>query len=227
MNSVDPTARQNMDMPTQSELAKLFGVRYFDESETAIVEARDSDLYWYKSFVGQHTVDIEKGDCVYWLSDDRKTANLTRGPAQIKSKHIATIIRGYMPENKTSGVETSTILPYVNGCSSKQIFPPDRLGDPTLQMLNLPPYTAEQVHHIHSTVRVVHVLKGRGWSVVGMDKLTIREELYPGKSLILDPMCPHHFETLDEPLLVMPLHVFSSVPGIEKNHPMFNGTHEI
>ena len=46
-----------------------------------------------------------------------------------------------------------------------------------------------------------------------------------GKVCILDKMCPHHFETDDKPLVVIPLHVWSSVGPSETNHPMFNGTH--
>jgi hypothetical protein len=39
-------------------------------------------------------------------------------------------------------------------------------------------------------------------------------------------MCPHHFETpYDEPLVVVPLHIFSATPGAETMHPMFNGTY--
>jgi hypothetical protein len=38
-------------------------------------------------------------------------------------------------------------------------------------------------------------------------------------------MAPHHFETENEWLTVLPLHVFSALPGnLESNHPMFNGT---
>ena len=41
---------------------------------------------------------------------------------------------------------------------------------------------------------------------------------------VLERMCPHHFETGDQGLVVLPVHVWSSVPSAEHNHPMFNGT---
>lgn len=209
----------------QSALKAVYGVEYYPPGNRAVVTAREDDLYYFTTYIGQHAVEVERGDCVYYLSSDKTTAHLVRGPASVGSEHIATVIRGYMPENKSSGVTTKTNLPYVNGCSTKQIFPPDRLGDPTLQLLNIPPYSAEQAHHIHSTVRVAYILSGTGRSVVGMERNLVVEDLYPGKTVILQKMCPHHFETDAEHLVVLPLHVFSSIGAMEQNHPMFNGTH--
>ena len=143
----------------------------------------------------------------------------------MESNEFAVFIRGYAPPEKSASLRSRMTLPYVNGCSTRQIFPPERIGDPTLQLLNIPPYSSEQAHHIHSTVRVVHVLAGRGHSVVGMNDASIRTALAPGMMCILDNMCPHHFETDDSKLLVMPVHVWSTAPGgLECVHPMFNGT---
>ena len=206
-------------------LKQLFGVKYFAPGATTVVEASEDDLYYYEVFVGKHAIAVQRGDCVYYLSPDKKEAHLKRGPVPVASEHIATVIRGYMPENKSSSIVTKTNLPYVNGCSTKQVFPPDRLGDPTLQLLNIPPHSAEQAHHIHSTVRVAYIVSGTGRSIVGMERNYIVEDLYPGKTVVLEKMCPHHFETDSEHLIVLPLHVFSSVGAMETNHPMFNGTH--
>jgi len=213
------------DLKKVEELKRLYGVEYFAPGAQTVITASEDDLYFYTTYVGAHSVSVERGDCVYFLSDDKTTAYLQRGPVSIESKHIATVVRGYMPENKSSTITTRTNLPYVNGCSTKQVFPPDRLGDPTLQLLDIPPYSAEQAHHIHSTVRVAYILKGTGRSIVGMEQEYIVEDLYPGKTVILQKMSPHHFETDGDHLIVLPLHVFSSTGGLENNHPMFNGTH--
>jgi mannose-6-phosphate isomerase-like protein (cupin superfamily) len=205
-------------------LKEIYGVQYFDAGLNTVVTAKEDDLYYYQVFIGVHSVEVAQGDCVYFLSDDKKTAYLNRGPVTIQSSHVATVIRGYMPENKSSGITTKTNLPYVNGCSTKQIFSPDRLGDPTLQLLDIPPYSAEQAHHIHSTVRVAYIISGTGRSIVGMDEENVIEDLYPGKTVVLEKMCPHHFETDGKHLIVLPLHVFSSIGASELNHPMFNGT---
>jgi len=207
--------------------ADPYGVKYFGRGAVAIVEARAENLYFFTAYVGVHEVAVERGDCVYWLADDLETALLTRGPTRITSRHLATVIRGYTPEDRTTTIRQGTTLPYVNGCSTKQLFPPDRLGDPTLQLLHMPPHTTEQVHHIHSTVRVVYVLRGRGTSVVGTSEHSTRQDLVPGTVCILEPMCPHHFETDAEPLMCIPLHVFSSSGSSELDHPMFRGTHAV
>ena len=208
------------------EIQNLYGVKYWPHGQTAAFRAPHNQLYDFTAYIGAHTVQVDKGDCAYWVSDDQSTALVQRGPTSIESVHLATVIRGYMPGDRQASLEVGTNLPYVNGCSTRQIFAPERLGDPTLQLLHIPPFSAEQAHHIHSTVRVVLVLSGKGQSVVGMEKRTVTQELLPGMVCILNPMCPHHFETPQgEPLVVLPLHIFSSVGPAEQAHPMFHGTH--
>lgn len=209
-----------------SDLNKLYKAWYFTTSESATFEAPSDHSYYFKAYIGVHHIEVAKGDCIYYISDDEKFAHLKRGPVTVDSLHCATIIRGFMPPEQSASLEGLPLLPYVNGCSTRQIFSPPRPGDPTLQFLNIPANSAEQAHHVHSTVRVAYVLSGSGKSVVGIDGSTYSEELYPGKVCILEPMCPHHFETPNgESIQVVPLHVFSSVGSIESLHPMFNGTH--
>jgi len=213
-------------MVSEEELLTTFGAKYAVHGQSAVFKAPISDMYYYEAHLGAHAIDVEFGDCVYWLSDDKQTVHLNRGPIRIESSHIATVIRGYMPENQTASIITETNLPYVNGCSSKQVFPPVRLGDPTIQVLKVPPHSSEQQHHIHPTTRVVYVLSGTGFNVVGMEEKSVKTKLNPGDLIVLDKFSPHHFETEDDSLLVLPLHIFSSTPG-EKHHPMFAGTHMI
>ncbi len=203
----------------------LFGVHYFETSESTIFESAPGQLYYFKSFIGNNNIEVENGDCIYYFDADLENALVKKGPCKIESKHLATIIRGYMPPNAQVSMEGVTTLPYINGCSTKQLFPPIRLGDPTLQYLHIPPHSMEQKHHIHSTVRVVLILSGKGKSIVGMEGKTEETELYAGKACIFEPMAPHHFINYsDEPLICLPLHIYSSVGHQEKNHPMFNGT---
>lgn len=221
--STDLNAKQNSD--EQADLA--LGVRYYPPGSRQMIQSSEADLYTYQVFIGATEVEVPRGDCLYWLSHDRKTAHLSRGGRVVQSPHFATLIRGYSPEEKTCTLNNGTVLPYINGCSTKQIFPPDRPGDPTWQMLFMPPHTAEQAHHIHSTARCVYVLKGTGYSVVGSPGKLVTKTLEPGMVCVLDKMCPHHFETRDSSLLVLPVHVWSTVKGAEFNHPMFNGTFDI
>jgi mannose-6-phosphate isomerase-like protein (cupin superfamily) len=220
-------ARDGDTIALKRDLAELYGARFFVAGSNAIAEARSTNLYHYRAYVGAHDVAVEAGDCVYYIGDDARSASLRRGPARIASRYLATVIRGYMPEDKTTTIHQGTTLPYVNGCSTKQLFPPERPGDPTLQLLHMPPHTTEQVHHVHSTVRVVYVMAGRGITVVGIGDHIVTHELTPGTVCILEPMCPHHFETAGELLLCTPLHIFSSTGRQELDHPMLYGTHLI
>lgn len=224
---------------TDAKLQEKFGVIYYEPGETAIFESPPSHQYYFKAYIGEHLINIEFGDCVYYLEADSKSkrskalgsfepnwAHVKSGPITVDSKYFAIVMRGYMPDDRSASFGKTTELPYVNGCSTKQIFSPVRIGDPTLQYLKIPAYSAEQAHHIHSTVRVVYVLRGEGVSLVGMEDKVAEEGLYAGKVCILHPMCPHHFETpKGDSIEVIPFHVFSSVGGAENNHPMFNGTY--
>ena len=211
---------------SDNQAQKMYGVHYWAQGTSAVFRAPVNQLYDFTTYIGVHRIAVDRGDCVYWVSEDNNKAFVDRGAVEIESAHVATVIRGYMPGARQARLDVGTNLPYVNGCSTRQIFAPERLGDPTLQLLNIPPFSSEQVHHIHSTVRVVLVLSGKGRSVVGMEGRTVSEELLPGMVCILDPMCPHHFETPQgEPLVVLPLHIFSSVGAAEQAHPMFHGTH--
>lgn len=227
MMSIPALALEKTDIAIERNLADVFGVQYFEAESRAVIEARPTNLYHYKTYIGVHEVTVEAGDCVYYLGPDGRSAWLRRGPIRVESPHLATVLRGYMPDDKWTAIEQGTTLPYVNACSTKQLFPPERPGDPTLQLLYMPPHTAEQAHHIHSTVRVVYVQSGRGTSVVGIGDQVIRNELLPGMVCVLEPMCPHHFETGREHLTCIPLHVFSSTGRLEFDHPMKQGTHLI
>ncbi len=204
---------------------RLFGVHYFDSQTVSTCEPGTDQLYFFQAFTGHQVIEVSKGDCIYYFSEDLKTAIVRKGPCQVASFHLATIVRGYMHPDAQYSLEGTTTLPYVNGCSTKQIFPPLRPGDPTLQYLKVPPHSKEQEHHIHPTYRVVLILEGTGKSIVGLENHNTVTALNPGTVCVFEPMSPHHFETdTDQPLIAVPLHIFSSVGPGEKNHPMFNGT---
>ncbi len=201
---------------------RVLGFNYFPPGTVGHVKSRPEDPYFFETFVGHHKIPVPAGDSLYWIGADKSVAFLNRGPAQIESPIFATLVRGFSPENKSSSVTGPTVLPYINGCSTKQIFPPDRPGDPTMQLLYIPSDSSEQEHHIHSTARCVYILRGTGTAIVGMGKGE-KVDLSEGGVCVIEPMAPHHFETYQQSLTVLPIHVWSST-DIENNHPMFNGT---
>lgn len=198
----------------------MFKILQTNENEVSVYESQSYDLYSYKVYTGKQDIEIPEGDSAWVVKDDK--GYVYRGGQVIESTSMAVVIRGYQCEEKVSGFESITNLPYINGCSSHQVFSPVRPGDPTMQLLYIPPYTSEQAHHIHSTVRVVYVLSGKGKSIQGTSG-DDTEDLNPGDILIVDKLAPHHFLTEEDPLIVVPIHIYSSTTS-EQNHPMINGT---
>lgn len=189
-----------------------------------VVESSINDLYSYRAFIGHHTIITDRRNS-YWVLDKDKVSCYSGKGSVLDSNILCVEIFGYTPEDRTSTYNKLTDLPYINGCSTKQLLNPVRPGDPTWQLLYMPPYTTEQQHHIHSTTRIVYIHQGSGISHLGsVGETTI--DLKPGNVLILDKMIPHHFSTTEDNLVVLPLHIFSSTDN-EFDHPMFRGTYRI
>jgi len=203
----------------------MLNYKVFNIDAPHMTESSIFDLYQYKVYIGKNSVSTNNKNS-YWYIEDNTVISKSGDDSIIDSGILCIEIFGYTPETRTSTYSRYTDLPYINGCSSKQLIPPNRLGDPTWQLLLLPQHTSEQSHHIHSTARIVYVAEGEGKSIIGQDGHTTEINLTPGTVIILDKMVPHHFVTTDSHLLVLPLHVYSSVAG-ETTHPMRSGTHEI
>tara|TARA_R110000796_G_scaffold64465_2_gene149413 strand:+ start:11813 stop:12454 length:642 start_codon:yes stop_codon:yes gene_type:complete len=210
-------------------ITEKYGAFYYPAGNKGIVnKSRPNDLYSYKAFIGDGIINVESGDSLITLSHDLKFALWFAGGDDLilETNGFGVVLRGYKCGDKSVSLNMNVNLPYVNGCATRQIFPPERIGDPTLQQLTIPPHTCEQMHHIHATPRVVYVLKGNGYSIVGQADNVEETKLEEGMVCVLDPMSPHHFRTEDEYLTVLPVHIFSSTAN-EQNHPMFNGTKEV
>ena len=191
-----------------------------------VYESTTQDLYQYRVYVGNHTIQTNAISS-YWYLDGGTAISETGDGELLTSTKMCVEIFGYTPETRTSTFNRGTDLPYVNGCSTKQLIPPVRPGDPTFQMLYIPPYTSEQVHHIHATPRVVYVAQGSGVSIVGTANTQQEYPLNTGDVILLGKMVPHHFKTTDSELIVLPIHIFSSIASAEFDHPMYNGTHKV
>jgi hypothetical protein len=200
--------------------------KILNSSKSEIVDCDSSELYQYRVYVGKNKIKTDS-KCSYWYIDSSSVYCCTGDGSIIDSNIMCVEIFGYTPENKMSTFRRGTDLPYINGCSTKQLIPVSRPGDPTFQMLLIPSGTSEQSHHIHATSRIVYVLKGQGNSIVGTPNNCVSYPLCEGDIIILSKMIPHHFETKDKDLIVLPLHIFSSIAIEEFNHPMYNGTHRV
>lgn len=201
-------------------------IKIVNARDSSVIECSPTELYQYRVYIGQHNIETSNR-ASYWYIRDNSVISSTGTGRLLSSAKMCVEIFGYTPETRTSTFDRGTDLPYINGCSTKQLINPVRAGDPTFQMLYMPPYTSEQAHHIHSTARVVYVASGHGKSIVGTSAKSTVYDLMEGDVIILDKMTPHHFETTESSLTVLPVHVYSSVASEEHNHPMFIGTHRI
>ena len=59
-----------------------YGIKYFETSAPDIFEASAEQLYYFKTFIGKHEIEVERGDAVYFFSDDLQTAFVKRGELQ-------------------------------------------------------------------------------------------------------------------------------------------------
>lgn len=202
--------------------------KFYKTGENIIHESGPFDLYQYRVYIGTHKVETSKFNSYWYLCPlkENTVKSKTGDGTVIESDKMCVEIFGYTPETRTSTFNKLSDLPYINGCSTKQLISPNRLGDPTWQLLYIPKQSAEQAHHVHSTARVVYVYKGKGISHVGQGSQVKDYELTPGMVVILDKMVPHHFSTSDDSLIVLPVHIYSSTAA-ENNHPMFAGTHKV
>lgn len=200
--------------------------KIINSSQSKIIDCDESELYQHKIYVGNHTIVTSTRNS-YWYVDDTTVHCKSGDGGELISKKMCVEIFGYTPENKSSTFNKGSELPYINGCSTKQLINAARPGDPTFQLLYIPKGTSEQAHHIHATARIVYVAKGSGQSIVGTSDSNETHDLNEGDVIILGKMVPHHFKTIDESLIVLPIHIFSSIASEEFNHPMFNGTHKV
>lgn len=194
-------------------------------NSVSVVNSTPQDLYQYRCFVKSQPVFTDKRSS-YWYLTKQEVGCFTGDGSVFEDFELCVEILGYTPETRTSSYSRGTDLPYLNGCSTKQLIPANRQGDPTWQMLVMSPCTTEQKHHVHSTARIVYVAAGSGKSIVGMPECQEEFDLKPGMVLVLPKMEPHHFTAGRNGLTVIPLHIFSSGSS-EFNHPMFNGTHVV
>ena len=146
-------------------VAKKYGAHYFYQDQGGKYVSKKGEMYYYEAGIADKNqpFKVDRGDSLITVRFNEqlgegfarwKGSSGQEDSVQLADKFYVKI-RGYQCGDKSAQLTLNTNLPYVNGCSTRQIFPPERLGDPTLQQLTIPPYTSEQVHHIHPTARVV------------------------------------------------------------------------
>lgn len=140
-----------------------------------------------------------------------------------KSGHAFVVERlGYRGLFTIGGpIEDSGRLCYIDNCSTSQLVPPVRLGDPTIQLLVFPP-NVDQTFHIHPTIRLGFVHSGKGYCKLGTSK---KVSLSAGDAFYLPERLIHGFVSESEPLVVIAYHPDSDVGPTDQSHPMLSRTY--
>jgi len=116
-------------------------------------------------------------------------------------------------------IESLGRLRYIDGCSDSLLIPPVICGDPCLNLLHIPPGTA-QTQHTHPSLRAGIIASGEG--ECRTPERTFR--LTPGTIFVIPAESEHSFHTVDSELRVIAWHPDSDTGPRHDDHPMVNRT---
>jgi len=112
-------------------------------------------------------------------------------------------------------------LRYIDGCTDSLLVPPQRRGEPCLNLLQFPP-GIDQTAHTHPSARAGMIVSGRGRCVAdGVGEV----DLVPGMAFCIHPHGVHKFQTpYGVEMRVVAFHPDSDFGPTDEDHPMLNRT---
>ena len=116
-------------------------------------------------------------------------------------------------------VETKGRLRYIDGCTDSLLIAPVMMGDPCLNLLHIPPNTA-QTQHTHPSLRAGIIVSGTGTCIT----LEGDYPLAAGTMFLIPADGQHSFHTNADALRVIAYHPESDFGPTHENHPMVNKT---
>lgn len=149
------------------------------------------------------------------------------GPCNIVSDgHTMVIERfGYRAPASLGRIEERGRLVYIDGCSDTILCSPPRSGDPVLNHLHFPAGTRQSVH-LHPSIRLGVVLRGRGMAFGPGRGQPWEEPLEPGTAFLLSEHEQHAFRTFaNESMDIVAFHPDSDWGPTDAAHPMINRTY--
>lgn len=116
-------------------------------------------------------------------------------------------------------IESRGRLEYIDGCSDTLLLSPVVMGDACLNLLVIPPGTA-QTAHTHPSFRAGVIVAGSGHCQLRQTKV----DLVPGDLFVIEPEGLHSFHTASDSLTVIAFHPDSDFGPHRDDHPMVNRT---
>ena len=144
------------------------------------------------------------------------------GPCEIAAEAESMVVErpGHRALPCVGRIEERGRLVYIDGCSDSVLCAPARLGDPVLNHLHFPAGTKQSVH-IHPSVRLGVVMRGRGIAFGP----SWEEALEPGTAFLLAEHERHAFRTEGSSMDVVAFHPDSDWGPTDAAHPMLNRTY--
>lgn len=65
-------------MSNAANLETLYGVKYLEPGTSAVVESPETDAYSYVTYLGAHSVSVEKGDSAWIVEDGGRLARIVK-----------------------------------------------------------------------------------------------------------------------------------------------------
>ncbi|MCP4520346.1 MAG: cupin domain-containing protein [Cytophagales bacterium] len=116
-------------------------------------------------------------------------------------------------------IENKGRLTYIDGCTDSLLISPPVMGNPCLNLLQIPKGTF-QSQHTHPSFRIGIVVKGYGTCVTPTETFP----LTAGQIFVIPKDAYHSFTTENDDLLVVAYHPDSDFGPTHENHPMINRT---
>lgn len=116
-------------------------------------------------------------------------------------------------------IETTGRLQYIDGCSDTLLISPVVRGEPCLNLLVIPPGTA-QTAHTHPSFRAGVIVGGRGYCQLPEGRVSLE----PGDAFVIEADGLHSFHTTEDSLTVIAFHPDSDFGPHRDDHPMINRT---
>jgi quercetin dioxygenase-like cupin family protein len=144
------------------------------------------------------------------------------GMFNVKGTSVLIERLGFLGQNTLGGpIEESGRLCYIDGCSDSLLIYPPRQGDPSLNQLYFPP-GIDQTYHIHPSVRLGVVVRGKGMSTLRHETI----DLEVGNLFCIEEREYHRFRTDDNSTLtVIAFHPDGDWGPTDQNHTMLNRTY--
>ena len=184
--------------------------------------AKYCSIYGY--CFGDTTVKVDGK--LHRLEQGQYFALFVQDRAQIKTeaKTFVVVHLGYKVPNQIGWIESQGRLTYIDGCTDSLLVYPARLGDASLNLLYFPP-GIDQTFHIHPSIRLGCVARGRGFSDHGDEGHVAQGDLVEGNIFCLEENERHRFRTETDSMTVIAFHPDGDWGPTDHNHTMLNRTY--